>query len=171
MIRFTMILLTVLSLPVFSQGSRVTITLTDGTKLTGELIYVRPNGLLLYPGKLFRNAELEKFTRCIQFIPQSQMAEIQIPGRSYVLRGILIGIMIPAGLVYLTSKDNEEFFSYGVAVAGIFSSIGAVIGGFAGKRSSVKEQRITLNILTSLDNLKTHSRLQGVEPDYLKAIK
>jgi hypothetical protein len=140
----------------WQKGSTVEATMTDGRFISGELLAVKGNELIIHDKSIDRG-----FT-----VDINQVSEIRIKKKSRVLTGLAIGLIaglgIGAGIA--TSAGDDRGDNVSVAMMSISTPfLAATIGGIIGasqsrpKKISVKEQPPIL-VEWSLRYLEEHAR-------------
>jgi len=142
-IAWTMIALLILS-PLAAaeerRGAEILITEKDGTQVSGELVAVKRDSLLLLTAGPTAGMDLTVALKDIQ--------QVRIVKKSKVGKGLLYGLIIGGGggaaAGFLSGDDPDGFVSFSAsdkaALFGIFfGGLGLVIGGIAGGLSGADE--------------------------------
>lgn len=159
-----------LPLPAFrwQKGSTVEVAMTDGRFVSGELLAVKGNELIIHDKSSDRG-----FT-----VDINQVSEIRIKKKSRVLTGMAIGLITGLGIGFGIAKNAGGGHSGGDRYVAMmsFSSpfLAATIGGMIGasqskpKKISVKEQP-PIQVEWSLRYLEKHARWRNTWKNiYLK---
>lgn len=153
----------------WQKGSTIEVALTDGRSVSGELLAVKGNELIIHDRSSDRG-----FTVDIR-----QVSEIRIKKKSRILTGLAIGLVAGLGVGASIAKSAGERYSdiEGSAAMMAFSSplLAATIGGIIGagqsrpKKISIKEQP-PIQVEWSLRYLENHARWRNKWKDiYLKS--
>jgi hypothetical protein len=161
-----------------AQGSRVTLRLSGGAELTGEILYARKDALLLSTGVARPEEKLIKHPDEFRKVDSKGVRALKFLGVSHVLDGITLGFIggICIGCLMAfepTPHGNSDFStSYDAAGMGvkalvIFAGVGTALGYVTGTTTSTKDLEIDVGRHRNFNYFKQFSRYQEEEPDFL----
>jgi hypothetical protein len=101
------------------RGSTIEVTMTDGSKIKGELLAVKADALLVY----------DSAARQGKNIDLRQVTKVRVLKKSKFGQGLLIGLGVAVGMSVIQSKKNE--FGFVFTFIGIGSQT-ALFGGIIG---------------------------------------
>jgi hypothetical protein len=130
------------------RGSMVVVTMTDGSKVKGELLAVKSNTLLVYD----RDAGQGKSFNL------QQVVKVKILNKSKLVIGLAIGLGFGLGL---TMFDTEGRIHHNISMTPVPISglIGAVLGALAGLPTTFSQTgELSLSVQQNLDELKSYAR-------------
>jgi len=163
-------------------GAELTLTLKDSTEITGELLSVRDNSIIICEYYSAYDDELAELKYPILAVRNEEIQILTLEGSNNLSSGLGIGALVGtatglllAAILVASQPENEdpdpESTTYIIMGSAGFL-IGAMIGTSVGAGTSADE--IMLNdILLGYDFLilKPLARYPDDEPEYLRAIK
>lgn len=174
---FVCLLVLVLSPALFAYGARVTVTLISGEKITGEILAVRGETLLVSKRIWLREESLERKLDGVCLIRKEDIQECVLLGESHAGEGIGMGLM--AGLcvgILVNFKPKAELpFSGGLdsvemnqPMLIVFPLLCAGLGAIAGIAASTKDVDVTRDLSKGLKYLMQFARYQDEVPEFLR---
>jgi len=155
-----------------TEGEIISVFKTSNSEVSGELLYVRKNSLLLLKQEC-NNYEFDQ--DCIDKINRAAIDKVLIKGNSNLCWGIGLGVLasIIAGVaIFRSYDDGSMFWGYDALGAIVCSSIGYINLGVAiGIFTSTPDEIINPTDQYSYQLLKKYSRYKFNEPDELKSIE
>jgi hypothetical protein len=107
------------------RGSDLVVTKSDGIRISGELIAVKADSLLLLSGGLDVS------------VPQAEIGSVRIVRRSPLGILTVAGLLLGSGAVGMTTEPNEEWGWVYPMLAGIGGSIVGLVGGLIADKDTV----------------------------------
>ncbi len=157
-------------------GAKITLSIKNGEKVSGELLSVRDNTMIICTKYSATEEELTNLTYRITIIQYDEIKKLTIKGDSYIWTGIGYGasggILIGAMVGYTIAVEEKSFGVeiLGLGVIGLI--VGAIAGGIIGNANSTDE--IILSDISpkyDMSLLKSLSRYPDNEPEYLKVTR
>jgi hypothetical protein len=167
-------------------GKYVTIQLKDSSFISGELISVRDNGLIICPDEGLSEEELSDSLQLLVGLNYNRIAQIAYKYRSgsKLVIPILLGtgLGIASGLIigtiafpWANSNNNDiigsSFSTLKVIMAVVLGSIGFIVGTITGISISDEEQNISNLSSDEIETLKSFSRYDKGEPGFLQQVQ
>ena len=167
-------------------GKYITIQLKDSSVISGELISVRDNGLIICLSPGLSEEELSDSLQLLVGLNYDRIAQIAYNYRSgsKLVIPILLGtgLGIASGLIIGTiafpgaNSDNNDiigssFSTLKVIMAVVLGSIGFIVGVITGTTSSNEEKNISNISSDEIEMLKSFSRYDKGEPGFLQQIQ
>jgi hypothetical protein len=180
---FIIILLTT---SVLADGKYVTVQLRDSSFISGELISVRDNGLIICLSPGLSEKELSDSLQLLVGLNYNRIAQIAYKYRSgsKLVIPILLGtgLGIASGLIIGTiafpwaNSDNNDiigssFSTLKVIMAVVLGSIGFIVGTVTGISISDEEKNVSNLSFGEIEMLKSFSRYDKGEPGFLQQIQ
>ena len=160
--------------PLSAQGSRVTIRLSSGMELTGEILYARKDALLLNTGTARGEEKLIKHTDDFRKVDSKDVRALRFLGVSHLFDGIFLGFIggICIGSLMAFDPHADARFSYDPAGYGersliIFAAIGTALGSITGITTSTHDLDADVGAHPNFHYFTQFSRYQEEEPDFL----
>lgn len=167
------VLITFFPFTVFSQGAIIKVLLKDGTTITGELLSVRENSLVVYT-KTY-NDSISAHLSDVSIIKNEEVLSVIQKGKSKISKGIGYGLLIGAGtgalIGFASGDDGGGFVSFSAGEKAVFGGVllgsaGLIIGIIWGSISSTRD----ISVIPLPDNdysiLKIYSRYPQNEPEF-----
>lgn len=164
--------------PVHSKGAEVSTYMNDGQEISGELLSVRKNSLLLLNPECddrLLNAD------CINQINASEIDKLIIKGSSNVVLGVSLGLLasvVVGAIIYQSNYESSSSWLRGLAAYEksktpiILSSIGLItLGATIGIFTSTPDEVINIYSENDIRGLSSYSRYPKEEPNQLKKIQ
>ena len=172
-------LLTVPANDLLADGADVVLLLNSGSEVSGELLSVRENAILIARTSGTTDEVLERFPDAISVVPYESVQKVTIDGNSYVLLGLGLGLVTGVAVGFAVAPDAHEDNSPGQLVDGINSTysvsigglIGLALGTVVGAAASTGDNEMETSTFKSPYSLKPYARYQEDEPEFLKAIE
>jgi hypothetical protein len=180
---FALLLLTGSTL---AGGKYVTIQLKDSSVISGELISVRENGLIICLSPGLSEDELSDSLQLLVGLNYNRIAQIvykYINGPKLVIPiflgaglGIASGLLISAIAFSGASSDKQDiigswFSTLRYVMVAVFGAVGLIVGTITGISISNKEKNISNISSDKLEKLKFFSRYDKGEPEFLNQIQ
>ena len=155
-----------------TEGDIIRVFKTNDSEISGELLYVRKNSLLLLKQECINNVFNQD---CIDNINRAEIDKVLIKGNSNLGWGIGLGVLasIIAGVAIFRSFDDGSMFWGYDALGAIFcSSVGCISLGVAiGIYTSTPDEIINPTDQYEYQMLNKYSRYKFNEPDELRSIE
>jgi hypothetical protein len=162
----------------YQKGDEVSAYMNDGREISGELLSVRVNSILLLNSDC--NERLLK-PECINQIKASEIDKLIIEGNSNLGWGIGLGILasvVVGAFIYSSNYQNtsgwfREMNAIEKSISPIvLSSIGCItLGVTIGIFTSTKDEVIKIYSEDDIRGLSYYSRYPNKEPDELRKVK
>ena len=167
-------------------GKHVTIQLKDSSIISGELISVRDNGLIICLSPGLSEEELSDSLQLLVGLKYNHIAEIAYKYRSgskLVIPiflgtglGIASGLLISAIAFPWASSDKHDvigswFSTLRYVMVAVFGAVGFIVGTITGISISDEEKNISNISSDEIDMLKFFSRYDKGEPEFLHQIQ
>jgi hypothetical protein len=138
------------------RGATVEVTMSDGSKVKGELLAVKADVLLVYDSaaRQGKNIDLRQVTK-VRVLKKSKFGE-----------GLLIGLGVAVGMsVIIQSKKNEFGFVFTfIGIGSQTALFGGIIGAVAGIDKKISLAGVSSqDILFNIEQLKRYAREQCAE--------
>jgi hypothetical protein len=157
-----------------ASGARMTIVLTSGEQITGELIAARKDALLISRQVGISEDTLIADPGRITVLGRAEISKISIPGKSWIFDGIVVGLIGGVGCWGLMASDPGRPPT-GLDPAGpgekgliLFGLGGIALGVLVGATSSTRDKLVDVEVLNSLIYLQEFARYKEEEPDFLR---
>jgi len=149
-------------------GVEVSLSLKEGNVVSGELLAVRENIIILCQEYSAREEELSKLTYPISMISSKDIKQLTIVGSSWIWEGIAAGAFAGGLTGMLVASEGLEVMA-GLVIG---TWIGITAGWITGYALS-SEEYVLQEPPTDYDwsVLKSLSRYPDKEPEYLRAIE
>ena len=155
-----------------TEGEIISVFKTSNSEVSGELLYVRKNSILLLKQECNNNVFNQD---CVDNINRAAIDKVLIKGNSNLGWGIGLGVLasIIAGVAIFRSFDDGSMFWGYDALGAIFcSSVGCISLGVAiGIFTSTPDEIINPTDQYAYQLLNKYSRYKFNEPDELKSIE
>jgi hypothetical protein len=168
-----------LPLQLYSQGATVSIDLRNGSHLTGELLSVRPDGILLCTVEGLSEKSLPEHQRDLLKICNEDLLRITVQSRSRVLQRTLTGLLFGGGIGFLIGvmggDDTEGFLRMTALEKGgvggfLGAAIGIVTGLLFGLADSTPDRMVEPLPGSGFQSIRSASRYPVTEPLFLTTI-
>jgi hypothetical protein len=187
-IKYPIIIVTILLLTgsTLAGGKYVTIQLKDSSTISGELISVRENGLIICLSPGLSEEELSDSLQLLVGLNYNRIAQIVYKYRSgpkLVLPiflgtglGIASGLIIGAIAFPGASSDKQDiigswFSTLKYVMVAVFGAVGLIVGTITGISISDEDKNISNISSDELEKLKFFSRYDKGEPEFLYQIQ
>ena len=155
-----------------TEGEIISVFKTNNSEVSGELLFVRKNSLLLLKQEC-NNYEYDQ--GCIDNINRAAIDKVFIKGNSNLSWGIGLGVLasVIAGVfIFQSYDDGSLFWGYDAIAPIILSSVGCISLGVAiGIYTSTPDEIINPTDQYEYLILNKYSRYKFSEPDELKSIE
>jgi len=155
-----------------TEGDIINVFKANDSEVSGELLYVRKNSILLLKQECNNNVFNPD---CVDNINRAEIDKVLIKGNSNLGWGIGLGILaaVIAGVaIFRTYDDGSMFWGYDALGAIVCSSIGCISLGVAiGIITSTPDEIINPTDQYEYQILNKYSRYKFNEPDDLKSIE
>jgi hypothetical protein len=177
---------TLLTGSTLAAGKYVTIQLKDSGIISGELISVRDNGLIICLSPGLSEEELSDSLQLLVGLNYSLIAQIAYKyrnGPKLVLPiflgtglGIASGLLISAIAFRGSSSDKQDiigswFSTLKYVMLAVFGAVGLIVGTITGISISDEDKNISNISSNEIDMLKFFSRYDKGEPEFLHQIQ
>ena len=167
-------------------GKHVTIQLKDSSIISGELISVRDNGLIICLSPGLSEEELSDSLQLLVGLNYNRIAQIGYKyrnGPNLVIPiflgaglGIASGLLISAIAFPGASSDKHDvigswFSTLRYAMVAVFGWVGFIVGTITGISTSDEEENISSISSEEIETLKFFSRYNNGEPKFLNQIQ
>ena len=171
---------------ILAGGKNVTIQLKDSSTISGELISVRDNGLIICISPGLSEEELSDSLQLLVGLKYNHIAEIAYKYRSGsklvipIFLGAGLGIasgFIIGSIAFPGASSNKDhiigylFSNLKLVMMLVFGTAGLIIGTVTGISSSVEEENISRISSEVIEKLKFFSRYDKGEPEFLHQIQ
>ena len=187
-IKYPIIIVTILLLTgsTLAAGKYVTIQLKDSSTISGELISVRNNGLIICISPGLSEEELSDSLQLLVGLNYSLIAQIAYKyrnGPKLVLPiflgtglGIASGLLISAIAIPGASSDKQDimgswFSTLKYVMVAVFGAVGLIVGTITGISISDEDKNISNISSDEIEMLKFFSRSNKGEPEFLHQIQ
>lgn len=166
-------------LQLYSQGSTVSIDLRNGSHLTGELLSVRPDGILLCTVEGLSEKSLPEHQRDLLKIRNDDILRITVQSRSLVIQKSLTGLLSGGGIGFLIGvmggDDTEGFFRMSAmekgGIGGVLGAgIGFVAGLLFGLADSKPDRMVEALPGSGFQSIRSAARYPVTEPVFITTI-
>jgi hypothetical protein len=179
-------IITLLTSSTLAGGKYVTIQLKDSSIISGELISVRDNGLIICLSPGLSEEELSDSLQLLVGLNYSLIAQIAYKyrnGPKLVLPiflgtglGIASGLLISAIAFPGSSSDKQDiigswFSTLKYVMVAVFGAVGLMVGTITGISISDEDKNISNISSNEIDMLKFFSRYDKGEPEFLHQIQ
>jgi hypothetical protein len=187
-IKYPIIIVTILLLTgsTLAGGKYVTIQLKDSSTISGELISVRNNGLIICISPGLSEEELSDSLQLLVGLNYNSIAQIAYKyrnGPKLVLPiflgtglGIASGLLISAIAFPGASSDKQDiigswFSTLKYVMVAVFGAVGLIVGTITGISISGEDKNISNISSDEIEMLKFFSRYDKGEPEFLHQIQ
>ena len=168
---FTVISLLLMSVGIsrpVSEGTEVTVLLTDGSKRVGTLAHVGSKEITLNSMRARNKIDLLH-----EVVPIESVKTVVIEGTSYGFLGSIIGCsagLAVGGAIAYKNQERDNPLPGLLSVA-LGCAAGSGLGCEVGKTLSRDDRVFDPMVLGDMDSLKTHALYRGDEPELQERVK
>ncbi|MFZ4620296.1 MAG: hypothetical protein ACOYNS_07045 [Bacteroidota bacterium] len=165
-----------ISVLLYSQGSSVSINLTNDSIVSGELLSVRSNGLIISTIEGLSESELSNHQSSIIVVQNERIISLTVKGTSRILVGSGLGLVIGASggmILGLMSGDDPPGFMSATAeekggmLAVVCGGLGIIFGTIDGIVNSTPERTIEPLPGSGFLSIRKNARYPYTEPDFI----
>jgi len=166
----------------YAEGKLVTVQLKSDSVLTGELISVNKNGIIISLKEGLTEEELSDSLYLLCEIRCKNIAQISFEENSQVATKVVIGTLLGIASGWLIveigfpgSAEKNSFWNnwksfLKLVSAGLFGVIGLVVGTVSGIFESSEEINFSIMSDENIKLLKSYARYTDNEPEFINRI-